>query len=216
VIPVFGAVASARQMDEMRARRLKRATAAVHEKTQGLTAICVGRVCVEKAQHLLIQALGKLPRHLVTRVRIVGDGPTDYRQILNDLVQRLNLQEIVQFEGFTSDVFALFDDTDFSVSCSESEGFGLTTAESMASCVPVIGRDVPATNEVLGFGRRGLLFDGTVDSLAASIQQFAADVAGRPVMIQRAWEQARKFYTFEAERDGIVKALREHGCEVGE
>lgn len=92
-------------------------------------------------------------------VDFIGDGPSyDY---LEKLVSKYHIEEYVHFLGGQTRKY-IYDklcNYDLLVQPSISEGFGLTVAEAMAACVPVLVSDVPGTMEVIGKDLYGSHFE---------------------------------------------------------
>jgi glycosyltransferase involved in cell wall biosynthesis len=76
--------------------------------------------------------------NLKFKLRIVGDGP-EYTSIFNYLMKN-NLDKDISILGIKNkkEISNLFDDTDYLISCSKVETFGITIAESIAKGVPAI------------------------------------------------------------------------------
>jgi glycosyltransferase involved in cell wall biosynthesis len=110
----------------------------------------------------LLAAVRLLRRTRDVRLAVVGSGSLD-RQ-LHALAQGLGLEDCVRFVGsVTDDELPLwYRAADLSVVPSLAyEGFGLATAESLASGTPVVGTPVGATPELLGSVDAGLVAGGT-------------------------------------------------------
>lgn len=100
----------------------------------------------QKDQDTLIKAFQYLPTDKY-ELWLVGDG--ERRSVLEDLVSRLGLQDIVRFWGIRSDVPEILKTSDIVVMSSHWEGFGLAAVEGMAAGKPVVATDVPGLAEVV-------------------------------------------------------------------
>jgi glycosyltransferase involved in cell wall biosynthesis len=100
----------------------------------------------QKDQDTLIKAFQYLPTDKY-ELWLVGDGKR--RSVLEDLVSRLGLQDIVRFWGIRSDVPEILKTSDIVVMSSHWEGFGLAAVEGMAAGKPVVATDVPGLAEVV-------------------------------------------------------------------
>lgn len=126
--------------------------------------IMVAGFRIEKDQDTLIKCLQILPTEY--KLILVGDG--ERRNILEQLVEKLNLTDRVTFLGVRNDVISLIKMCDVSVLSSHWEGFGLAVAEAMACGVPTIASNVNGLNTVVSEG--GLLFEkGNIEDLEAKI-----------------------------------------------
>lgn len=132
----------------------------------------VARLVRQKALHVQIEALAKLPEtvHLV----IVGDGPL--RSDLSGLADRLGLGHRVHFEGFQTDVNAYMHAFDVFALSSIYEGFGLVLLEAMAAGRPIVATRVSAIPEVVADGETGRLVpDGDATAFADALSHVLAD-----------------------------------------
>lgn len=89
-------------------------------------------------------------------LRIVGEGPMEYK--MQNLVDKLGLQDRVRFMGVRSDVGTTIACSHLVLLPSEHESFGLAALEAMACGVPVIASKVGGLPEVIDDGRSGFLF----------------------------------------------------------
>lgn len=105
-------------------------------------------------------------------LQIYGTG--DQEDTLNQLVSKLEVQDIVSMEGYTADPYSAFASASYSLLTSTSEGFSLVILESMsAGCIPIV-YDVPyGPSELIEHGVTGFLVEpGNVASLRDSILAF--------------------------------------------
>ncbi len=152
----------------------------------------IGRLIHEvKGQDILIEALAILVGRGVRNVSVdfIGEGPSG--QYLKDMAERLGVSDRISFLGNRpqSYVFGHLCDYDLLVQPSRKEGFGLTVAEAMVACVPVLVSDSQGPAEVVGFGSRGDMFEtGNAAACADAIGRIMRDGpdAGRV-------EQAREY-----------------------
>ena len=77
-------------------------------------------------------------KNIKFQLRIVGDGP-EYKSIFN-YIHKNNLDKNILILGIKKkkEISNLFDKTDYLISCSKVETFGITIAESIAKGVPPI------------------------------------------------------------------------------
>ncbi|MET9497144.1 glycosyltransferase [Streptomyces sp. NPDC006552] len=109
----------------------------------GPLVVCVGRLCRQKGQDLLVQAwrdvLRELPR---ARLVLVGDGPQE--QELRTMAPRA-----VHFAGAVDDPVPWYRAADLVVMPSRWEGIALAPLEAMACGSPVLLTDVAGARESL-------------------------------------------------------------------
>jgi colanic acid/amylovoran biosynthesis glycosyltransferase len=151
-------------------------TTSISDTTQ---LVCVGRLCEEKGQLLLISAVAKLAEKGV-RLRLVlaGDGPM--RCELENLIRRHKLESSVSITGWISgeqvrnEILA----SRALVLPSFAEGLPVVIMEALALRRPVLTTYVAGIPELVRHGENGWLFPaGSVDDLAHAIE----DCISRPV-----------------------------------
>ncbi len=120
------------------------------------TAISVARLSPEKDYATLLHAVAEVvPTVPDFRLQLVGDGSE--RNDLEQLTDRLDLREHVEFLGERSDVPALLARAGFFVSSSRTEGVSLTLLEAAAVGLPIVTTAVGGSPEVVEEGRTGFL-----------------------------------------------------------
>jgi len=137
----------------------------------------VGALLAGKGQEDAIQAIDLLKRAgLDVEVVLVGDGPSQYRRRLEDLVVSSDLQGRVHFTGRVPDSSPAMQSSDVVLMCSRSEAFGRVTIEGMLAGKPVIGTRGGATPELIEDGVTGLLYDfGNPKELSDRIRRLYDD-----------------------------------------
>jgi glycosyltransferase involved in cell wall biosynthesis len=141
----------------------------------------VGRLCDQKAQHYLVEAVARL-RTTYPRIRLVlvGDGPL--RPRLEAMVRQLGCADVVHFLGERDDVPDLLPVFDVYAMSSRWEGLGRATSEAMLCGRPVVATDVDGVRELIVHRQTGLLVPPRDPAaLAAGIGCLVADrdLAGR-------------------------------------
>ncbi len=118
--------------------------------------ITVARLSEEKGIERLIHAVGLLS--LPCTFYIIGEG--DKRKDLQNLVNELQLQDKVFFEGQKDEPFKGKEDADLFLMGSYYEGFPNALLEAQALGLPVIAFNVPGgIGEIIVDGENGLLVD---------------------------------------------------------
>ena len=154
-----------------------------------------GRLTRWKGQAVLIEALAKLG-HRNVRCLLVGDdqGRDAYRQELEDLIRRHQLESVVHIVGGCRDMPAAYMLADVVVSAStDPEAFGRVMVEAQALGRPVIGSDHGASRELIREGETGWLFPpGDADALARRLATaLSLDSEARQWLADAAIENAR-------------------------
>ena len=103
--------------------------------------LCVGRLCEQKGQDVLIQAFGMLgSKHPGLQLCLAGDGP--WRERLSSQVRFMGLQDRVCFLGDT-DPAKLYNEAEIVILPSRWEGGAYTLLEALASGSAIVATDVP-------------------------------------------------------------------------
>lgn len=154
--------------------------------------LCVAALHREKGVDLLIKAFARVSA-VHTRLRIVGDGPD--RLSLRNLADALGIGERVDFLGLRSDVDRFLAQAAIVVHPAIwGEAFGLTIAEAMSCCRPIVAFDVGAVRELVDTESSGLLVQkGNDTAMSQAIARLlnnpserdAMGTAGRQRVIER-------------------------------
>ncbi|MFN9708340.1 MAG: glycosyltransferase family 4 protein [Burkholderiales bacterium] len=133
--------------------------------------VCVGRLCEQKGQLLLLQAAALIIRQgLPFELVLAGDG--DMRPQVEELIDELNLRDHVRITGWisSSQVRSELLNARALVLPSFAEGLPVVLMEAMALRRPVISTFVAGIPELVRQGREGwLVSPGDVDSLARTL-----------------------------------------------
>lgn len=151
---------------------------------EGPLAVCVGRLCPQKGQDILLRAwpelLGAVPE---ARLALVGDGPDGERL-------RRTAPPGVFFAGAAADIRPWLRAADLVVLPSRWEGMALAPLEAMACGRPVLVSDVSGARESLpsGQGRLCLVPPEDPTALAKALGRLLAE----PRLLAELGEQARQ------------------------
>ena len=135
----------------------------------------VARLDSIKNHALMIRTITRLHKnHPKCRLVIVGDGPE--RKNLEELVEKLEINNAVLFTGFknnTPDYIASFD---IFLLTSDSEGTSMTLLEAMAFATPCIVTRVGGNPELIQHDKNGLLIErNSDDQLYNAIESLLAN-----------------------------------------
>jgi glycosyltransferase involved in cell wall biosynthesis len=119
----------------------------------------IGRLVFYKHLEVVIEALKLLKNRCDVRLVVLGDGPM--RSKWEELVDKLNLKDMVEFKGYVSHKEKLY----YLSKCralvlpSTFEGFGMVILEAWAFKKPVMVADVEPLNKIVDHGLNGLVID---------------------------------------------------------
>lgn len=142
------------------------------------TFVCVGRLCPEKAQRLLVEAAARLHAEGRSfRVVLVGDGPD--RASLERAAQELGVASVVEFAGWGSsvEVAARLRSARALVSCSFAEGLPIVMMEAYAAGCPVIATRIAATYELVEDDATGWLIPPSDTATLVEAMRSALDAS---------------------------------------
>lgn len=146
------------------------------EETTTPLIVCVGRLCTEKGQSLLVNAVGRLAAEGQSmRLLLVGDGPL--RETIESRIKELKLAEQVEITGWQSSerIRELLLQATAMVLPSFAEGLPIVLMEALALECPVITTNVAAIGELVTQGQNGwLLPPGEVESLTSALRELLA------------------------------------------
>ncbi len=142
------------------------------QQTASLKIVVVGRLSSEKGQSLAIEAITRIKSarpSLSICLTIVGDGPD--RQSLEQLVQRLSLENCVHFTGRVVNPYPWIRASDLLCIPSYYEGLPNVALEALCLGTPLLATECSgALAELLGNNQRGVLTPvQNADALASAI-----------------------------------------------
>ena len=147
----------------------------------------------------VIRIYAEVNRELPSVLVMIGDGPD--RPAAEEEARMLGVEENVSFLGKLEQIAPLLAAADLFLLPSQSESFGLSALEALASGVPVVGTDGGGLPEVVRDGETGVLCGvGDVAGMAAASLQILRDKKRWSEMSRRAAEDARERFS----RDAIV------------
>ncbi|MDT8341333.1 MAG: N-acetyl-alpha-D-glucosaminyl L-malate synthase BshA [Longimicrobiales bacterium] len=160
----------------------------------------------------VLRVFARIRREVASRLVLIGDGPE--RPVAQEEAERLGIADAVLFLGKHASVDELLSCADLFLLPSESESFGLSALEAMASGVPVVGSNAGGIPEVVPHGEAGYLLPvGDVEGMAeAGIGLLrdeaawkAASAAARRVAVER-FSADRVVPLYEAHYRAVLEA----------
>jgi glycosyltransferase involved in cell wall biosynthesis len=173
--------------------------------------VCVGRLCKQKGQLLLIEAAASIARKgIPIELVLAGDGPM--RPQIEELIRQLHLEDRVRITGWISsgqvrkEILA----ARTLVLPSFSEGLPVAIMEAMALRRPVIATYVAGIPELVRHGENGWLVPaGSVRHLAEAMEDC---LARPPEDIQRlgesGYEQVRERHSADLEASKLAELFQ--------
>lgn len=127
-------------------------------KKETFNLISVGRLVKQKGYDLLIPLISKL-RALSLNVclDILGEG--EERAHLEGIIKKEQLTDVVHLLGYVNNPYPYVKNADLFVCSSRVEGYSLVVAEALVLGTPVISMRCSGPEELLGYGKYGLLCD---------------------------------------------------------
>jgi glycosyltransferase involved in cell wall biosynthesis len=154
-----------------------------------LILLVAGRLEPQKGHAVLLTALPQV-RRAFPNVRAVFAGEGALAQQLQQQVRELDLEGVVDFVGFQSNMEEWFSVADVTVLPSFYEGLPLSAIESLAAGTPVVATAVDGTPEIVIHEKTGLTVQpGDAKELARAICTLLTDPAWRAQLgsAGRAW-----------------------------
>ncbi len=176
------------------------------------TAGLVGRICPEKKQHLLIEAVNILKsQDIHINAMIVGAiNQDDYMDDLKKYVSDHGLESYIHFSDFFERPTDLMQCFDVVVMPSGVETFGLVLIEGMYCGIPVIGSNKGGVPEIIDHGVTGLMFESdNVQSLVDELDRLYNDRSLRIMLGQEGKRKAERTYEKDQQYNKILKVLSE-------
>jgi len=168
----------------------------------------VGRICEDKGQYIVIEALAKLKEHNI-KALIVGHTMSEaYLTELKEKVKSLGVEDRVIFSGFTKDVNEHIKLCDVTVLASYKETFGLVVIESMMNKVCTIATDRGGPLEIIDEGVNGLLFDRTAEDLTGKIEHLYKNPHIKESLALAGYEKAKREFDYDTQMQKLYDVMQ--------
>lgn len=191
---------------------LKRFEISSGEKKEGSakTIIFVGRLHPVKGVQYLIEAMAIVHQQMPdVKLVIVGDGVQ--RSMLEELTERLNLNDCIQFAGKVpqESVPRLMHQADVFALSSLSESFGIVNLEAMAAGLPIVATKVGGIPDIVEEGVNGYLVNAkSSEEIADRLLILLQNDEMREEIAAKNREKA-KLYTWDKIADIVEKIYSE-------
>lgn len=135
--------------------------------------LAVGRLDYQKGFDRLIDAWSLLPASLRERWQLDLFGQGEWRDMLQQQIDRLGLKESVRIHPPTKEIAQEYSTSAFLAMSSHYEGFPMVMIEAMSSGLPVVSFDYPCgPKDIIHDGKNGLLVkEGDVSALARALER---------------------------------------------
>lgn len=137
--------------------------------------ITIGRLVEQKGYDRLIRVIKRLKEEYdgAFQLLILGDG--EKKKQLGEYIKENKLTNIVKLQGFVKNPYPYLKNSDLFICSSRAEGYSLVIAESLILNVPVISTKCSGPNELLDFGKYGMLVENDEDSLYLGLKNIIDD-----------------------------------------
>lgn len=140
----------------------------------------------------IIKAFNIIIKTIPSKLVMIGDGPE--RPVAEDLAHQLGIAEHVNFIGKIQSAEQILPCGDLYFLPSDSESFGLSSLEAMASGVPVITTNAGGVPEVMIQGKTGFMSNvGDYEDMAKNAIYILENEERYQEFKKNAKEQAKKF-----------------------
>jgi N-acetyl-alpha-D-glucosaminyl L-malate synthase BshA len=140
----------------------------------------------------VVRVFAKVRESMPAKLLLVGDGPE--RNHIESLCRELGLWSDVRFLGKLKTVEKVLAVSDLFLLTSETESFGLSALEAMASKVPVISTNTGGLPEVNINGVTGFTSNvGDIDDMAANALKILTDPITHSQFKENAYKKALEF-----------------------
>jgi glycosyltransferase involved in cell wall biosynthesis len=167
----------------------------------------IARLHPKKGYHLLIEAAAEI-RDLDWQMIIWGEG--DERDRLQNMINKLNLQDRISLPGFTNNMADSLSKVDIYIQPSLEEGFGITVAEAMYASKLVVVTPAGSLPELITDGNTGLITKSiTSEAIAIKLREAINDISRLQTLGKEARVQALKRFSLNTWINKIEKSYIE-------
>lgn len=156
-----------------------------------ITIVSVGSLYKHKGFDLGISSINKI-KNKIESYNIVGKGPEieNLKSIVNDL----NLEDKVNFIGWSDNVEKYYHEADIALIPSRWEGFGLVAVEALSTGLPVVASNIEGLSEIFDEQTPHYLFEpGNVDDVVKGVYKIEELITSDSGISTRARKTSEKF-----------------------
>jgi glycosyltransferase involved in cell wall biosynthesis len=169
------------------------------------------RLALWKGQHVLLEALARLPEVHALLVGAPLFGEDAYAKDLRQRAKRLDVADRIHFLGFRRDVPSLMRLSDIVVHTSVApEPFGRVIVEGMLALRPVVAARAGGAAEIVDDGVSGLLVaPGDANALASALTELLANPAKAQALAETGYKMALERFSLRSMLENVEKQLQQ-------
>lgn len=137
-------------------------------KFDKFTIVSVGRLDYQKGYDRLIQVHAELVKNYDYKLVIIGEGPQ--RRELEELINKLGVQNSVELKGFINNPYPYMRSADLFISSSRTEGYPLVLLEALVLKKVIIATKITGNNEVLDYGNKGIMCENSTKGIYSALR----------------------------------------------
>ena len=176
--------------------------------------VCIGRLCEQKGQMLLLQALANIKRKGVSfHLDLIGDG--ELREEIETFIKINELSESVTMHGWcsTEEIIACLDAGSAMLLPSFAEGLPVVIMEAYARSRPVLSTYIAGIPELVAEDSGWLVTAGCVDSLEKKIEEICLlSTEELTVLGNKGHEKVSQRHSSTIEAQKIIDAVNQNGA----
>lgn len=163
--------------------------------------LCVGELLPNKNQRLAILSMTSVIKlYPDAQLVIAGNGPD--KNILEELVAKLDLKDNVRFIGYCTYLEIYQRCATISVTCSKREGLPLNVIEAQLSGVPVIASNNRGHRDLIKNGQTGWIVGcDDIKTMAMTIINLLNNLDASKIIVNNSYSNAKKFTKEEVEKE---------------
>lgn len=171
------------------------------------------RLAQWKGQHVLLDAIAKIPDAHAVLVGAALFGENAYETALKAQAEKLGISHRVHFLGFQSDIAGLMSAVDIVAHTSIApEPFGRVIVEAMLAQTPIIASAAGGALEILTNDVDGLLTEpGNAHALAESVQMLRDNPVNTRRLVRHAYASARARFDPDMYCRAVIRRLEQVG-----
>ena len=181
------------------------------EQRQAQKIVNIGRLCEQKGQWILLQAVNRLKTAMPElTLHLVGDG--EYREIFEEYAQQNDLKDRVVFHGWLSgeQIIEQLDSASAMVLPSFAEGLPVVIMEAFARRTPVVTTNIAGVPELVTPDTGWLVPAGDIVSLVTAISAcLNTDLETQHQKVDLAYAAVAQRHNADTEAQKLMQAIND-------